>query len=172
MTNVVPQPNDVVSTIREQHAQARQLIGTIKAATPDAERTRSPNWQECCTPTKQPNNQSSIQPFATWATRASVSPNNGSPRKSKRARCSPNSKRRTRRPQSSKKASQRSAEMSNSTPGARRQRCSHCWRSSTTLDEAELGDAFVSAQTAHRAVTTRSDLRSWNSRPSRRLRNA
>src|SRR6186997_1526403 len=36
MTNVVPQPNDVVSTIREQHAQARQLIGTIKAATPDA----------------------------------------------------------------------------------------------------------------------------------------
>ena len=36
MTNVVPQPNDVVSTIREQHAQARQLIGTIKAAAPDA----------------------------------------------------------------------------------------------------------------------------------------
>jgi hemerythrin superfamily protein len=36
MTNVVPQPNDVVSTIREQHARARQLIGTIKAAAPDA----------------------------------------------------------------------------------------------------------------------------------------
>ena len=36
MTNVVPQPNDVVSTIREQHAQVRQLIGAIKAAAPDA----------------------------------------------------------------------------------------------------------------------------------------
>ena len=39
MTNVVPQPNDVVSTIREQHAQARQLIGVIKAAAPDARAT-------------------------------------------------------------------------------------------------------------------------------------
>ena len=36
MTNVVPQPNDVVATIRDQHAQARQLIGAIKAAAPDA----------------------------------------------------------------------------------------------------------------------------------------
>ena len=35
MTNVVPQTSDVVSTIREQHAQVRQLIGTIKAAAPD-----------------------------------------------------------------------------------------------------------------------------------------
>lgn len=34
MTNVVPQPNDVVSTIREQHAQVGQLIGAIKAAAP------------------------------------------------------------------------------------------------------------------------------------------
>jgi hemerythrin superfamily protein len=39
MSNVVPQPNDVVSTIREQHAQARQLIGTIKAAAPEARAT-------------------------------------------------------------------------------------------------------------------------------------
>jgi hemerythrin superfamily protein len=36
MTNVVPQTNDVVSIISEQHAQVRQLIGTIKAAAPDA----------------------------------------------------------------------------------------------------------------------------------------
>ena len=36
MTNVVPQTNDVVSTIQEQHAKARQLIGTIKAAAPDS----------------------------------------------------------------------------------------------------------------------------------------
>lgn len=36
MTNVVPQTSDVVSTIREQHAQVRELIGTIKAAAPDA----------------------------------------------------------------------------------------------------------------------------------------
>ena len=36
MTNVVPQPNDVVATIREQHARVRQLIGTIKAAAPEA----------------------------------------------------------------------------------------------------------------------------------------
>ena len=36
MTNVVPQANDVVSIISEQHAQVRQLIGTIKAAAPDA----------------------------------------------------------------------------------------------------------------------------------------
>ena len=35
MTNVVPQTSDVVSTIREQHAQVRQLIATIKAAAPD-----------------------------------------------------------------------------------------------------------------------------------------
>ena len=36
MTNVVPQTNDVVATIREQHAQARQLIGAIGAAAPEA----------------------------------------------------------------------------------------------------------------------------------------
>lgn len=36
MSNVVPQPNDVVSIISEQHARARQLIGTIKAAAPEA----------------------------------------------------------------------------------------------------------------------------------------
>jgi hemerythrin superfamily protein len=36
MTNVVPQPDDVVTAIREQHMQARQLIGTIKAAAPAA----------------------------------------------------------------------------------------------------------------------------------------
>jgi len=36
MTNVVPQTNDVVSIISKQHALARQLIGTVKAAAPDA----------------------------------------------------------------------------------------------------------------------------------------
>ena len=39
MSNVVPQPNDVVAIIRDQHTQARQLIGTIKAAAADARAT-------------------------------------------------------------------------------------------------------------------------------------
>ena len=64
MTNVVPQPNDVVSTIREQHPQARQLIGAVRVAAPNGARTPSANWQQCCTPTKQPNNQLCTPPFA------------------------------------------------------------------------------------------------------------
>src|SRR5688572_12093219 len=117
-------------------------------------RTPSANWRQCCTPTKQPNNRLCIPPFANWVTRVSESPNKGSPKRSTRVRSSPNSKRPTRRHQSSKKASRPSAEMSTCTPATRKQRCSHCSRNSTTLDAPNSA-----TRSFHRPETHRNERR-------------